>query len=165
MIVLGVDPGLADLGWGVIESNKGQHRHLAHGVLKTKADAAPGARLLLLYDGLIKILQEFKPAQAGIESLFFTKNITSALPVAQARGIALLAFAQNGITVGEYSPPQIKQSLVGIGNADKAQVQEMVRILLKLPQIPKPDHAADALAAAVCHVHRAGFSQILAGIK
>lgn len=162
--MIGVDPGLADLGWGIVASERGRHSHLAHGVVRTKATDPPAQRLLQLFEALQALIGQFHPTAAGIETLFFNKNITSALPVAQARGVALLAFAQAGLTVGEYSPPQIKSSLVGVGTADKHQVQEMVKILLNLKDLPKPDHAADALAAAICHLHRAPFGALIPGL-
>lgn len=151
--VLGIDPGLAQTGWGVIDSDGARHRHIGHGTVKTSSSEEPGQRLLELYNELTSIITSYKPVGMGIETLYFVKNITSAMPVAQARGVVILTAAQAGITIGEFSPVTIKQSVVGAGGADKAQVQEMVRLLLGLSEIPKPDHAADALAAAVTFVH------------
>ncbi|MEI8092963.1 MAG: crossover junction endodeoxyribonuclease RuvC [Spirochaetales bacterium] len=154
MKVLGIDPGLASLGWGVISVDGGRSTHVAHGVLTTAAGQPQEARLLYLYNEVQKLIVQFCPEQAGIENLYFVKNISSGLPVAEVRGVVLLAFAQAGLAVGQYNPTQIKLALVGVGQADKRQVQEMVKLLLKLPEIPKPDHAADALAAAICHVNQ-----------
>jgi len=154
MTVLGIDPGLASLGWGVISSRGGRTTHLAHGVLTTKAGQPQEARLLYLYSEVQKLIQEHKPEQASMENLYFVKNISSGLPVAEVRGVVLLAFAQAGLAIGQYNPTQIKLALVGVGQAEKRQVQEMVKLLLGLPGIPKPDHAADALAAAICHVNQ-----------
>ena len=151
--VLGIDPGLACTGWGLIESDGSRHRHVDHGVIETEADGSAAERLLLLHGEIARIIAAFGPSGMGIETLFFTKNISSAIPVAQARGVVLLSAAQAGLRVGEFSPVTIKQSVVGAGGADKAQVQEMVRLLLGLQEIPRPDHAADALAAAITFVH------------
>ena len=151
--VLGIDPGLARTGWGVIESNGTRHRYLNHGTISTESSLSMEIRLLELHRCLMALIDEHKPSAMGIETLFFTKNISSAIPVAQARGVALLSAAQAGLAVGEFSPLTIKQSVVGSGSADKNQVQQMVRLLLGLEDIPKPDHAADALAAAITFVH------------
>lgn len=156
MIILGIDPGLADLGWGVIESSRGRHRHLGHGVIQTSAREIPEQRLLKIFEGIQALIRQFQVTCAGLETLFFVKNITSALPVAEARGVVRLALALAGIPIGEYNPTAIKNALVGVGRAEKAQVQEMVRLLLGLDQIPEPNHAADALAAAICHSHYGG---------
>jgi len=154
MTVLGIDPGLAALGWGVVSSNAGRHTHRAHGVIKTSPGGAPELRLLEIYDSICALLDEYKPEFGAIENLFFVKNITSGLPVAEVRGVVQLAFAQRGLPLGQYNPTQIKLALVGVGHAEKHQVQEMVKLLLGLSEVPKPDHAADALAAAVCHIHQ-----------
>ena len=151
--VLGIDPGLASTGWGIIDSSGSRHKYIDHGTISTSSKESPEGRLLGIYRELTALIDSFKPAGMGIETLFFTKNISSALPVAQARGVVLLAAAERGLSIGEYSPVTIKQSVVGTGGADKNQVQEMVRILLGLQDVPKPDHAADALAAAVTFIH------------
>jgi crossover junction endodeoxyribonuclease RuvC len=151
--VLGLDPGLADTGFGVIEAGEGHIRHLDHGSIATSPALATGVRLEKIRDGVIEIIERFRPAQAGIESLYFAKNITSALPVAQARGVLLLTLHQYNIPAFEFAPQQIKVAITGSGRADKRQVQELVRMLLGLSGYPKPDHAADALAAAICCFH------------
>ena len=139
--VLGIDPGLARTGWGIVDSNGTRHKHVDHGAILTG------------YREIISIIEAYQPSGMGIETLFFTKNISSAMPVAQARGVVLLAAAEKGMAVGEYSPVTIKQSVVGTGDAAKGQVQEMVRLLLGLSELPEPDHAADALAAAITFIH------------
>lgn len=149
-IILGIDPGLAHTGWGVISADKNKFHYLAHGVINTKAKENVGTRLLHIHREVKKLVQQFNPQEAGIESLYFAKNITSAIPVAQARGVVLLAMAEDGIQAMEFAPQEIKQSLVGRGRADKVQIQEFVKLLLGLREVPKPDHAADALAAAIC---------------
>ena len=151
--VLGIDPGLASTGWGIIDSSGSRHKYIDHGTFSTSSKDSPERRLLDIYRELESLIDAFKPVGMGIETLFFTKNISSALPVAQARGVVLLAAAERGLSVGEYSPVTIKQSVVGTGGADKAQVQQMVRILLGLQDVPNPDHAADALAAAITFIH------------
>ncbi len=151
--VLGIDPGLASTGWGIIDSSGTRHQHMDHGTISTSSKELPERRLLILYREITSLIDSFKPVGMGIETLFFKKNISSAMPVAQARGVVLLAAAQKGLQVGEFSPVTIKQSVVGAGAASKGQVQQMVRLLLGLPEIPKPDHAADALAAAITFIH------------
>ncbi len=151
--VLGIDPGLASTGWGIIDSSGSRHKHIDHGTFSTNSKELPERRLLSLYREITSLIEAFKPSGMGIETLFFSKNISSALPVAQARGVVLLAAAEEGLAVGEYSPVTIKQSVVGAGGASKVQVQEMIRILLGLQDIPEPDHAADALAAAITFIH------------
>lgn len=152
-IYLGIDPGLASTGWGVIESQRGRLRAVDYGVIRTPSDEPPGERLARIYRELTAVSASAKPIAAGIESLFFARNITSALPVAQARGVILLCLAHAGIPAEEYAPQVIKQAVVGTGQADKQQVQEMVRVILGLTERPRPDHAADALAAAVTRCH------------
>lgn len=149
-IILGIDPGLAHTGWGVIAADNNKFRYIAHGVISTGPKENAGARLLQIHRKVKKLVQEYNPVEAGIESLYFAKNITSAIPVAQARGVVLLALAEDGINAEEYAPQEIKQSLVGRGRADKKQIQEFVKLLLGLGEVPKPDHASDALAAAIC---------------
>jgi len=151
--VLGIDPGLAETGWGIVDSDGTRHKYIAHGTVKTSSSLDPQIRLLDLSREIKAVISNYKPSGMGIETLFFTKNISSALPVAQARGVILLAAAESGLKVGEFSPTVIKQSVVGTGGAEKNQVQEMVKILLGLSSVPRPDHAADALAAAVTFIH------------
>ena len=155
-LILGIDPGLADAGWGLVSHDGIRGRHMAHGVLKTSSKMPSPLRLQSLYQGLCSIIEEYKPECAAIETLYFAKNVKSAFPVAEARGVLILALAESGIPVFEYTPLQIKQAVVGNGRAEKKQVQMMVALLLKLSEAPRPDHAADALAAAVCHAHTGG---------
>lgn len=151
--IIGVDPGLAAVGWGVIEAAGSRLSHVAHGCIVTKAGAPRSERLLVIYRTFLSVLEEYLPSEAGMETLYFAKNITSAMPVAEARGVLSLALAEKGLTVMEYTPMAIKQAVVGRGAAEKSQVQELVRLILGLEAIPKPDHAADALGAAVCRAH------------
>ena len=155
MIILGIDPGYAILGWGVIEKTGNHFKAIDNGAVTTDKDTEMPRRLEILYDGLRDIIEEFRPEEASIEKLFFNTNTTTAINVGQARGVAILACMKGGLQVAEYTPLQIKQALVGYGRADKGQVQFMVKAMLNLPQIPKPDDTADALAAAICHGHSA----------
>ena len=152
MKTLGIDPGTAIMGWGVVDDDgSGGLRAIDYGVITTSKDLSLPQRLQLLHRGLVEIIQRYQPATAGIEELFFSKNVTTALAVGHARGVALLALADAGVAVHEYRPMAIKQAVAGYGHADKHQMQEMVRLTLGLHSIPKPDDAADALAIAICH--------------
>ncbi|MEI6389095.1 MAG: crossover junction endodeoxyribonuclease RuvC [Spirochaetota bacterium] len=158
--IMGIDPGLASIGWGIIEVGDGRLRHCAHGVITTDKDEAMGARLLAISIGISELLSEWKPESVGMENLFFWKNVSSAFPVAEARGAIRLTIAKEGIELFDFSPTAIKQAVVGSSRADKNQVQEMVKLLLGLSEKPKPDHAADALAAAICLWHSSGFRSL-----
>ncbi len=156
MRTLGIDPGTAIMGWGVVEEmGGGALRPIAHGALTTPAGTEPAHRLLLLYQGLTGLLHEYHPAAAAVEELFFSRNVTTALAVGQARGVVLLALAQADIPIYEYKPRAVKQAVAGYGAADKRQMQEMVRLTLGLDARPRPDDAADALAIAICHAYTA----------
>ena len=155
MIILGIDPGYAILGWGVIEKTGNHFRAIDYGAVTTDKDMEMPDRLEALYNGLREIVEEYRPEEASIEKLFFNTNTTTAINVGQARGVAILACVKGGLKVAEYTPSEIKQALVGYGKADKQQVQFMVKTMLNLPEIPKPDDTADALAAAICHGHSA----------
>lgn len=148
-LVLGIDPGLAATGYGVVRAEHGRFTWIEHGVIRTRAQDRPGHRLNTIAEELGALIERLHPEIAGVESLFFTKNISSAIPVAQARGVVLLTLEQHGIAAEEYTPQVIKQAVVGGGQADKEQVTHMVRIILGLGEAPRPDHAADALAAAI----------------
>jgi crossover junction endodeoxyribonuclease RuvC len=161
--IIGIDPGLANTGYGVIEIEKSRYRALAHGVITTDSGLPAGERLKIIYDALTEVVKEYKPREAGIEDLFFAKNAASAFPVAQAKGVALLLFQQRGIPVREYPPQAIKQAIVGRGRAEKGQVQELTKVLLGLDSVPKPDHASDALAAAICHYNNMNFTALVRG--
>jgi crossover junction endodeoxyribonuclease RuvC len=149
-VIIGVDPGLAATGWGVVDCSGSRLRYIAHGHIKTAADTPRAERLFFIYESFRKILEAYQPKQAAIENLYFGKNISSAMVVAEARGVLCMSLAQKEIPVLEITPNAIKKAVVGVNSADKSQVQEMVRLILNLDEIPKPDHAADALAAAVC---------------
>ncbi len=154
MLSLGIDPGTATTGYGLVhELPDGSLEAVAFGIISTPKDMPPAERLDLLYQELNKILAQYHPETAGVEKLFFQRNISTAIAVGQARGVILLALAQSGLEVAEYTPNEVKQAVAGYGSADKRQVQEMVRVLLSLPEIPKPDDAADALAIAICHLN------------
>ena len=150
MRIIGVDPGLASTGWGVIESSRGGLKYIAHGCIETHADTIRGERLVFIYKSFLKILKTYEPAQAAMENLYFGRNISSAMAVAEARGVLLMALGGKGLPVLELTPNAIKQAVVGVSRADKKQIQEMVKLILGLKEIPKPDHAADALGAAIC---------------
>jgi crossover junction endodeoxyribonuclease RuvC len=151
MRILGIDPGTGILGFGVINT-AGQNATLVDaGVVRTKPHQPEQERLLTIYDSLHEIIQAAKPQTVSVERLFFARNVTTAMAVAQARGVVLLVAQQHGLPIAEYTPLQIKMSLTGYGKADKKQVQEMVRLLLNLKDVPKPDDCADALAAALTH--------------
>ena len=151
--IIGIDPGLANAGWGIIDVKGNRLTYVAHGAIKTEAGLPSPIRLKIIFESIQKIIELYKPDESGIETLYFAKNVKTALPVAEARGVLTLGLILSGLVVGEYTPLQIKQAVVGYGRADKNQVQQMVRLLLALDKIPKPDHAADALAAAICHTH------------
>lgn len=155
MRVLGIDPGTATTGYGVVEETEEGLRALAYGVVTTPSDLPLPRRLQTVYRELRRLVQEWQPDAAAVEELYFNVNVRTAMSVGQARGVALLAMADEGLPVAEYGPGEVKQALTGYGGAEKRQMQEMVRILLGLPSIPHPDDAADALAVAVCHLHSA----------
>lgn len=158
MITLGIDPGTALLGFGVISSN-GDPQVLDFGVVATSPDRPMPQRLAELFDAVVELLDRHRPDVVAIEQLFFARNVTTAIAVGQARGVVLLAAAKASTPVVEYSPSEVKHAVVGYGKAIKSQMQEMVRILLGLDQVPQPDDAADALAVALCHVQRHGFAE------
>ena len=156
MIILGIDPGLAIVGWGVVECQRGRFRPLGYGSIQTPAGMKTEARLAHIYTQLNAIIEHFKPDEMAVEELFFTNNITTGIRVAEARGIVLLCGEQKGVRIAEYTPMQVKQAVVGYGKAEKKQVIAMVTSLLKLPAPPKPDDTADALAIAICHGNSGG---------
>lgn len=158
-LILGIDPGLASTGWGIIDVSSRRPQHRAHGVIRTQSKERTPKRLQIIYQGLKEVITQYKPFLVGVENLFFAKNVKSAMPVSEAKGVILLCTEDHGLSAVEYTPLQIKQALVGHGRADKNQVQEMVRLLLGLTELPKPDHAADALAAAICAFHSRGVIQ------
>jgi crossover junction endodeoxyribonuclease RuvC len=153
VIILGIDPGLAHTGWGIIETRGSVYRTRAYGCVETKAAEPLDQRLGRIFDGVSEAIELYHPTQLAIEKIFFGENTRSAIATAHARGVAIVACAQNGLEVGEYTPMQIKQAVVGTGSADKYQVIYMVRNILALDHDPRPDHCADALAAAICHAN------------
>jgi crossover junction endodeoxyribonuclease RuvC len=154
MRILGIDPGIGSTGYGIIDSDGSSHRAILFGAVKTQPRQPIQVRLLKIYRELSKVLSREKADVMAIEEVFHASNVQSALTLGHARGIALLVAAQQGLDVYEYSPLEIKSAVVGYGRAEKSQIQTMVQLLLKLPEIPSPDHAADALAVAICHAHR-----------
>lgn len=150
MRILGIDPGTGILGFGIIDYEKNKLQLVDAGVIRTPVHHPDAERLLIIYDELKQLIEEFKPDEMAVEKLFFARNVTTAMTVAQARGVVLLLGQQHKLGLHEFTPLQIKQAVTGYGKADKKQMQEMVRVLLQLKEIPKPDDAADALAAAIC---------------
>jgi crossover junction endodeoxyribonuclease RuvC len=153
MIIMGIDPGFAITGYGIVKYEGNKFSVIDHGAVITESSMALSERLLILYNGLEEIINRYKPSAVAVEELFFNKNIKTALNVGHGRGIALLAAAKLGVEVFEYTPLQVKQAVVGYGRAEKAQMQQMVKVILNLQAVPKPDDVADALAVAVCHGH------------
>jgi crossover junction endodeoxyribonuclease RuvC len=151
MRILGIDPGTGILGFGVIDVAKGKAQLVDAGVIRTPVKEDDAVRLHTIYEELTDIIAQNKPQAMSVEKLFFARNVTTAMTVSQARGVVLLTAMQAGLEIHEYTPMQIKQALTGYGKADKKQVQEMVKVILGLKAIPKPDDAADALAAAITH--------------
>jgi len=163
MIVLGIDPGTATTGYGLVtETPDGNLKVIDFGVILTPAEMPMPERLLILHKRLNEIILLHQPDAGAVEKLFFQRNVTTAISVGQARGIVLLALAEAGKPVAEYTPLQVKQAVCGYGGADKHQVQEMVRALLGLAEIPRPDDAADALAIAICHLDTSSFNDKVA---
>ena len=156
MIILGIDPGFAIVGWAVIESVRGRTRPIAFGAIKTPAHTDLEARLLMIEEDLKTVIDKYKPEEMAIEELFFNTNITTAIAVAEARGVILLTAHKMGLKIAEYTPLQVKQAVVGYGKAEKKQVIAMVTSILNLPAPPKPDDTADAVAIALCHSQCAG---------
>lgn len=159
MKILGIDPGFAIVGYGVIEYNGGKFKTVEYGAVTTSSGEVIFDRFKKIYDEISEIIARTMPDAMGIEELFFNNNQKTAINVAQARGIILLAALNHNVPIYEYTPLQVKQAAVGYGRADKIQVQQMVKALLRLPKIPKPDDTADALAIAICHAHSSGGLQ------
>lgn len=157
MVILGIDPGLAIMGYGVISYHENKTSAIDYGTVNTSADAPLPLRLSLIYDSMTSLIDKFKPDAIAFEELFFNKNVKTALTVGHARGTALVCAQKNGKELFEYTPLQVKQAICGYGRADKQQIQAMVKVLLCLKEIPKPDDAADALAVAICHAHSSKF--------
>ena len=152
MRILGIDPGTAIIGYGIIESGH-DYKHVAHGCIFTEKDLSQAERLVKVYDGLVKVIKEYRPDHVAVEDLFFSKNVKTAISVGQARGVILLAAAKAGLEVKSYTPTQVKQGVTAYGRSDKKDVQNMTARLLNLGEVPKPDDAADALAIAITHAN------------
>jgi len=157
MIILGIDPGVAITGYGVISYQGNKFKVIEHGAVLTRAKTELPQRLLKINEDITAIIQRINPQVVAIEELFFNTNIKTAITVAHGRGAAIISAAKQNIPVFEYTPLQVKQAVVGYGRADKNQIQQMVKILLGLDEIPKPDDVADALAVAICHAHSSAF--------
>lgn len=160
-MVLGVDPGTAITGYGLVREEADGLTLVDYGVITTPAGQSLAERLQAIYRGLADVARQHQPQQAAVEELFFSRNVRTALSVGHARGVALLALADAGLPIHEYKPLQIKQAIAGYGGADKQQVQQMVRLLLDLDHVPQPDDAADAVAVAVCHIHSARMTALM----
>lgn len=162
MIVIGIDPGTATTGYGIIEDDRtGKIKVIDYGTIITEPGISSEKRLKKIYDEISKIIDLHHPESGAVEKLFFQKNVTNAIAVGQARGVLLLALASSEISVFEYTPNEVKLSISGYGAADKKQVQRMVQTVLELPEMPKPDDAADALAIAICHLHSMGYQRLM----
>jgi crossover junction endodeoxyribonuclease RuvC len=153
MIILGIDPGIATLGYGIVKYEGNKFTSIDYGAITTQAKTPMPERLGIIYDSLSELIKQYKPDAIAVEELFFNKNVKTALIVGHARGVVLLAGYNSQVSTYEYTPLQVKQAVVGYGRAEKSQVQYMVKILLNLKEIPKPDDVADALAIAICHGH------------
>lgn len=164
MRILGIDPGIATIGFGIVDSDKNRHRLVTCGVITTPAHTSLSSRLEQIFEDLQRLLEAFKPDAVSIEELFFNTNITTGIAVAHGRGVILLACRKAGVSIHEYTPLQVKQAVVGYGRAEKAQVMDMVRRLCGLSTPPKPDDAADAVALALCHA-RSSTSLLYRGDK
>ena len=151
MLILGIDPGFAIVGFGVVEAGRNQQRLIRCGTITTQAGIALPARLRQISDDMEQLILQFRPEAMAVEELFFSTNVTTGIGVAQARGVILVAAERNGVPIYEYTPGQIKQAVVGYGKAEKRQVMDMTRRLLRLQSVPRPDDAADAVAVALCH--------------
>lgn len=156
MIILGIDPGLAIVGWAIIESVRGGLRPIAYGAITTPAHTDIEARLLMIQNDMEQLINKYKPDEMAVEELFFNTNITTGIAVAEARGVILCTAHKLGVKISEYTPLQVKQAVVGYGKAEKEQVIAMVTSILKLPKPPKPDDTADAVAIAICHANCRG---------
>ena len=159
MIILGIDPGIAIVGWGVLEYTNSKFKTLDYGAIRTPAGTPVAARLASIYDQLCAIIEKYKPEHVAIEELFWNTNQKTGIQVSEARGVVLLCAEQKGLEIHEYTPLQVKQAVVGYGRVEKKQVITMVTMLLSLKEPPKPDDTADALAIAMCHAH-CGTSRI-----
>ncbi|HEV8592999.1 MAG TPA: crossover junction endodeoxyribonuclease RuvC, partial [Pyrinomonadaceae bacterium] len=159
MRVLGIDPGSETLGWGIVEGSGLKYTPVAFGTVKSSPREAFSKRLLKIFSGIDEVIEQYKPDVVSVEHAFYSVNASTAIKLGQVRGVILLLGEQRGLEIAEYEPRLIKKTVVGYGNAEKGQVQEMVRVLLRLKTIPTPHDAADALALAICHFHHAGMNE------
>ncbi len=159
-VVMGIDPGTATTGYGVVRMNSDHElEEVDHGVVTTPSDWEEPKRLLYIYRTLKEIVDKYQPDSCAVENIYFQRNVRTAIKVGQGRGAALIAIATSNLPLGEYTPSEIKQAVVGYGNADKNQVQQMVKLLLHMDELPQPDDAADALAVAICHLHTSRYGE------
>ncbi len=165
MKVLGIDPGSQTLGWGIVEGNGLKYQGVAYGTVKSSPRQVFSKRLLKIYNGIDEVIKRFEPDVISIEEAFYAKNVQVAMKLGQVRGVVLLLGEKLGLEIAEYSPRLVKKTVVGYGNAEKQQVQEMVRLLLKLTKNPEPHDAADALAIAITHFHHAGVQNKIKNAK
>jgi crossover junction endodeoxyribonuclease RuvC len=161
MRILGIDPGIALTGFGVVDKDGGRIRHGGYGHISTESGTPIPERLKVLYDNMSDIMEEYRPDVMAVEELFFNKNAKTAIVAAQARGVIILSAVNSGVRVVEYTPLQVKQAVIGYGRASKQQVQFMVKELLRLKEVPRPDDTADALAIAICHAHSMDAADIM----
>ncbi|HEX7055622.1 MAG TPA: crossover junction endodeoxyribonuclease RuvC [Bacilli bacterium] len=161
--ILGIDPGIAIVGFGFIDQKGSKLVPVQYGSIQTPAHMDSAKRLRIIFETLLKLIDKYRPDTLGLEKLYFNRNVTTAFSVGQARGIIMLAAEMKGLTIGEYTPLQVKQAIVGYGKAEKHQVQDMIRMFLNLPETPKPDDVADALAVAICHAHSSALNDKLNG--
>lgn len=165
MRIMGIDPGIAIVGFGFVDKQGSQMKPVQYGSIQTEAGLSVSVRLRQIYESMQKLLETYKPDEIAVEKLFFTKNVTNGIIVGQARGVILLACELAGVPVYEYTPMQVKQAVTGYGGAEKKQIQEMVRLLLKLKEAPKPDDTADALAVAITHAQFRAYHKIAEGAQ
>jgi crossover junction endodeoxyribonuclease RuvC len=162
VLILGIDPGTATTGYGLVREHDAELDLVSYGVIATPSGLTLPERLQTIYQGVSQVIREHQPDAAAVEELFFSRNVRTALSVGHARGVALLALADAGLPIYEYKPLEVKQAVAGYGGADKQQIQEMVRMLLHLDHVPQPDDAADAVAVAVCHIHSVRMATLIA---
>lgn len=165
MIILGIDPGYAIVGWGVLEYRNNHFNVIDYGAILTDAGTPFNERLEKIYDGLTSLIERYKPDAMSVEKVFYNSNAKTVIDVSQARGVIMLSAQKSKVPVFEYTPLQVKQSVVGYGRADKKQVQEMTRRILNLEKVPKPDDTADAIAMAICHAHSSGSLSFVGNMK
>lgn len=160
MVIVGIDPGIAIVGYGVIDYTGNSFKLMEYGTIDTPAGTPVAKRLRMIYDSMYDLLLRYKPEAVAVEQLFWGRNVTTGINVAHARGVILLCAEQSGVSVSEYTPLQIKQAVAGYGRADKKQIQNMMKILLNMNTVPKPDDAADAIAVAICCAHSYNFEKL-----